>query len=101
MIRRILGRAVPRPDSDRATRTAPYETVDSSVRLTASCLDALLTQYGGMERPTVWTGLFLVPRDGSDPVRSGSLEGLSTFHLHGRGCRFELETGGLGRGLGR
>lgn len=76
-----------------STRTAPHEIVDSFLRLTARCLDALLTQYGGTERPTVWTGLFLVPRDGSDPVRSGSLEGLGTFHLHGRGCRFELETG--------
>jgi len=76
-----------------STSTAPHEIVASFVRLTARCLDTLLSQYGGTERPTVWTGLFLVPRDGSDPVRSGSLDGLGTFSLHGRGCRFELQTG--------
>ncbi|MFC9772550.1 MULTISPECIES: DUF6896 domain-containing protein [unclassified Pseudarthrobacter] len=71
----------------------PAAIVDSFVRLTSRCLDALLTVYGGNERPTVWTGLWLVPRDGSDPVRSGVLEGLGSFHLHGIGCRFELDTG--------
>lgn len=71
----------------------PRETVDAFVRLTARCLDALLAKYGGTERPTVWTGLWLVPREGSDPVRSGRLDGLGIFNLHGRGCRFELDTG--------
>ena len=70
-----------------------YETVDVFVQQTSRCLDALLLLHGGTERPTVWTGLWLVPRDGSDPVRSGPLPGLGTFQLHGIGCRFELDTG--------
>lgn len=69
------------------------EIVESFFRLTSRCLDALFMQYGGTERPTVWTGLWLVPRDGSDPVRSGRLDEWCAFHLHGRGCRFELDTG--------
>lgn len=72
---------------------APHEIVESFFRLTSRCLDALFMQYGGTERPTVWTGLWLVPRDGSDPVRSGRLNECCAFHLHGRGCRFELDTG--------
>ncbi|WP_457966606.1 DUF6896 domain-containing protein [Arthrobacter sp. D1-29] len=73
--------------------STPHEIVESFVRLTARCLDTLITRHAGTERPTVWTGLFLVPRDGSGPVRSGQLNGLGTFALHGRGCRFELHTG--------
>ncbi|WP_045730414.1 DUF6896 domain-containing protein [Pseudarthrobacter chlorophenolicus] len=71
----------------------PAAIVETFVRLTSRCLDALLTVYGGNERPTVWTGLWLVPRDGSDPVRSGVLDELGSFHLHGVGCRFELDSG--------
>ncbi|CAN7266645.1 hypothetical protein LJR047_001251 [Knoellia sp. LjRoot47] len=63
------------------------------MQLTAQCLDALIAKYEGTERPTVWTGLFLQPRNGGEPVRSGVLEGLGTFKLHGRGCQFELESG--------
>ncbi|ACL38944.1 hypothetical protein Achl_0949 [Pseudarthrobacter chlorophenolicus A6] len=72
---------------------ASHEIVESFFRLTSRCLDALFMQYGGTERPTVWTGLWLVPRDGSDPVRSGRLDGWGAFHLHGVGCRFELDSG--------
>ncbi|WP_248582729.1 hypothetical protein [Nocardioides sp. InS609-2] len=71
----------------------PREIVDTFAQLTALCLDALIINYEGTERPTVWTGLFLRPRDGGDPVRFGVLEGLGTFKLHGRGCQFELESG--------
>lgn len=73
--------------------STPHKIVDSFVRLTPRCLDTLITQYAGTERPTVWTGLFLVPRAGSDPVRSGQLNGLGTFALHGPGCSFELHAG--------
>lgn len=69
------------------------EIVDAYARLTARCLDAVIARYGGTERPTVWTGLWLRPRDGGDPVRSGELEGLGSFRLHGRGCQFELQSG--------
>ena len=71
----------------------PREIVETFAHLTAHCLDALIANYEGTDRPTVWTGLFLRPRDGGDPVRSGALEGLGTFRLHGRGCQFELESG--------
>lgn len=71
----------------------PEEIVDSFIDLTGQCLDRLLLQYGGTENPTVLSGLFLVPRDGSDPVQSGQLDGIGKFSLHGRGCRFELSTG--------
>lgn len=71
----------------------PGEIVDAFTQLTAQCLEALIAEYEGTDRPTVWTGLFLRPRDGGGPVRSGELEGLGSFKLHGRGCRFELESG--------
>lgn len=71
----------------------PEEIVDTFAQLTAQCLDTLIANYGGTERSTVWTGLFLRPRDGDLAVRSGALEGLGTFKLHGRGCQFELESG--------
>lgn len=63
------------------------------LRLAARCLDVLMVHYVGPERPTVWTGMLLRPRDGSDPVRGGDLPGLGTFKLHGRGCQFELDSG--------
>lgn len=69
------------------------EIVEAFAMLTARCLDALVAKYEGTERPTVWTGLFLQPRDGGEPVRSGALEGLGIFKLHGRGCQFELDSG--------
>lgn len=71
----------------------PRDIVDTFTQLTARCLDALMSKYEGTERPTLWTGLFLRPRDGGDPVRSGALDGLGTFKLHGRGCQFELDSG--------
>lgn len=71
----------------------PREIVETFVQLTARCLDALVVKFEGTERPTVWTGLFVQPRDGSNPIRSGVLEGLGTFKLHGRGCQFELDSG--------
>lgn len=71
----------------------PREIVDAFAQLTAGCLDALIAKYAGTERPTVWTGLFLQPRGGGEPVRSGELVGIGTFKLHGRGCQFELESG--------
>jgi hypothetical protein len=71
----------------------PQEVVESFVQLTARCLDALISQYSGQERPTVWTGLWLTPRDGSQPVRAGSLATSGTFKLHGIGCQFELDSG--------
>lgn len=71
----------------------PSDIVDSFAQLTAQCLDALIAKYEGTERPTVWTGLFLQPRDGGESVRSGALEGLGSFKLHGRGCQFELDSG--------
>jgi hypothetical protein len=71
----------------------PHEIVETFAQMTAQCLDALIDNYDGTERPTVWTGLFLRPRNGGEPVRSGALEGLATFKLHGRGCQFELVTG--------
>jgi hypothetical protein len=71
----------------------PRDIVDTFAQLAARCLDALISKYEGTERPTVWTGLFLRPREGGDPVRSGALEGLGTFKLHGRGCQFELDSG--------
>ncbi|MCO7239089.1 hypothetical protein [Aeromicrobium sp. CnD17-E] len=69
------------------------EHVEGFLQLASRCLDALVLQFKGLDRPTVWTGLFAVPRDGTVPVRSGRLEGLGTFILHGRGCRFELDSG--------
>lgn len=81
------------PSEQGQLELTPYETVDAFVRLASRCLEALLLMYGGTERPTVWTGLWLVPRDGGEPVRSGTLPGLGTFQLHGIGCRFELGTG--------
>lgn len=71
----------------------PSEIVHTFAQLTARCLDVLVRTYDGTERPTIWTGLFLRPRDGGDPVRSGRLDGLGAFKLHGRGCQFELESG--------
>jgi hypothetical protein len=71
----------------------PGEIVDTFVLLSERCLNALLAQYDGMDRPVIWTGLFLRPRSGGDPVRSGALEGLGSFKIHGRGCQFELESG--------
>ncbi len=71
----------------------PRQIVEDFALLTAQCLDALVARYEGTERPTVWTGLFLQPRGGGELVRSGALEGLGTFKLHGRGCQFELESG--------
>jgi hypothetical protein len=67
--------------------------VESFQILAAQCLDALMTEYAGMEWSTVWTGNSLRPRDQTRPVRSGSLQGLGTFRLHGRGCQFELDSG--------
>jgi hypothetical protein len=69
------------------------ETVERFVMLTARCLDQIKLQYAGTERPTLFTGLWLRSRAGGDLVRSGSLEGLGTFRLHGTGCAFELDTG--------
>lgn len=71
----------------------PQEIVHEFTGLTSRCLDVLIAEYGGAERPTVWTGLFLRPRDGGDPVRSGPLRGLGRFNLHGCGCAFELDSG--------
>ncbi|GAB3622383.1 hypothetical protein GCM10027418_04650 [Mariniluteicoccus endophyticus] len=71
----------------------PGEIVEAFVQLTAQCLDALVVRFEGTERPTIWTGVLLQPRDGSHLVRSGALDCLGTFRLHGRGCRFELESG--------
>ena len=71
----------------------PQEVVATFVELTARCLDALVGEYEGVDRPTVWTGLFLRPRDGGDPVRSGVLPGVGSFKLHGNGCQFELDSG--------
>jgi hypothetical protein len=71
----------------------PLELVEEYARLTVRCLDRLMVQYSGTERPTVWTGLWLQPCDGGDPVRSGTLEGFGSFRLHGVGCSFELDTG--------
>lgn len=71
----------------------PREIVEEFASLTARCLDAIVIKYRGTDRPTVWTGLWLVPRDGGEPVRSGVLYGLGTFKLHGRGCGFELDSG--------
>lgn len=67
--------------------------VDDFASVAGDCLTALLVKYEGVERSTVWMGMFLQPRDGSVPVRSGDLEGLGSFQIHGRGCRFELESG--------
>ncbi len=71
----------------------PQEVVYAFTQLAARCLDSLIAEYDGSERPTVWTGLFLRPRDGGEPVRSGTLSGLGEFKLHGRGCAFELDSG--------
>ena len=71
----------------------PHETVATFTELTARCLEALVSEYEGIDRPTVWTGLFLRPRGGGDPVRSGVLAGLGRFKLHGNGCQFELDSG--------
>jgi len=71
----------------------PRQIVEVFALLAAQCLDALIARYEGIERPTVWTGLFLQPRGGGEPARCGALEGLGTFKLHGRGCQFELESG--------
>lgn len=69
------------------------EIVDTFATLTARCLDAIIAKYEGIERPTIWTGMWLRPRGGGDPVRSGELEGLGSFKLHGHGCQFELQSG--------
>ncbi|PKQ25469.1 MAG: hypothetical protein CVT64_09700 [Actinobacteria bacterium HGW-Actinobacteria-4] len=71
----------------------PQEIVEAYVGLASRCLDALLEEFSGTDRPTVYTGLWLVPRDGGEPLRSGYLEGLGHFTLHGIGCRFELDSG--------
>jgi hypothetical protein len=62
-------------------------------RLATLCLSQLNAQFVGTERPTVYTGMWLQPREGSDAVRSGVLNDLGSFKLHGFGCGFELTTG--------
>jgi hypothetical protein len=80
---------------------ASREIVESFFRLTSRSLDALLMQYGGTERPTVWTGLWWCPETEAIPCaradrRMGYVPlawlGLSLRTGHGRGP---------GRGLGQ
>ncbi len=71
----------------------PREIVEAFALLTAQCLDALVGRFEGAGRPNVLTGSHLQPRGGGEPVRSGSLEGMGSFKLHGRGCQFGLTSG--------
>ncbi|MGR2752545.1 DUF6896 domain-containing protein [Agromyces arachidis] len=57
------------------------------------CLTALRREYGAFERPAVDQPMVLLPRDAAGTVRSGVLDALGRFQLHGRGCRFELTDG--------
>lgn len=71
----------------------PAEVVRGFAILTAQCLDALMITFEGIEKRAVAEGALLLRRDGSGPARSGRLEPLGRYVLHGRGCRFELDSG--------
>lgn len=66
----------------------PEFIAEDFVRRTSECLDELFVRFSGMRRETIWTGLALIPKLGAPPVRSGTLAGVGTFEIHGRGCCF-------------
>ncbi|MFC5791566.1 hypothetical protein EDM22_12125 [Agromyces tardus] len=57
------------------------------------CLTALSREYIGFERPAVGQPMALRTREAQGTLRSGALEGIGRFQIHGRGCRFELMDG--------
>lgn len=71
----------------------PNEIVQRFATLTATCLDILRSEYDGLEKQSMAQPAVLLPRDGSPPVNSGRIGSLGRFELHGRGCRFELDSG--------
>jgi hypothetical protein len=71
----------------------PAEIVESFALRMAQCLDAMKREYRGVQRDAVDSPLTVVPRGDGDPTRTGPLETLGRFEMHGRGCRFELESG--------
>ena len=79
-----------------ATTTAgdsPDDTVAHFADTIVRCLTALSREYIGIERPAVGHPMALQPREAEGTVRSGALEGIGRFQVHGRGCRFELTDG--------
>jgi hypothetical protein len=75
------------------TGHSPNDTVSLFVDAIVGCLTALRREYNGFERPAVGQPMALQPRDAPGTVRSGALEGIGRFQIHGRGCRFELTDG--------
>jgi hypothetical protein len=54
---------------------------------------AIREQFGGLSRQFPIAPLALTPRNGGRHVRSGQLEGVGEFRLHGIGCIVEFTTG--------
>jgi hypothetical protein len=71
------------------------EIVQAFADVLLRCVVALRTEFSGADRLGPTEPLQLVPRLGGLRKRSGLLEGLGDYQVHGHGCRFELSSGAL------
>jgi hypothetical protein len=78
---------------DMTVGDSPDDIVARFADTIVGCLIALRREFIGFERPAVGQPMALRPREALGTVRSGALEGIGRFQMHGRGCRFELTDG--------
>lgn len=74
---------------------SPEQIVSAFVRDLRACTYAVRTQFAGAGRLQPGEPLVLMPIRGGAGQRSGRLEGLGDFTLHGQGCRVDLDSGAV------
>ena len=73
----------------------PDQIVSAFVRDLSACTDVLRARFVGARRLHAGEPLMLLPVQGGPGRRSGRLEGLGDFELHGQGCRIDLDSGAV------
>ncbi|AEI10676.1 DUF6896 domain-containing protein [Cellulomonas gilvus] len=73
----------------------PELIVSAFVRELRACTQALRVQFVGAWRAEVVEPLMLRPAGGGPGQRSGRLDGVGDFQVHGLGCRVELDSGAI------
>lgn len=68
------------------------EILVAFLTLLGVCVRALVATTRGADRETITSPLHVTDESGRR-VRDGEVAGLGSFHLHGVGCRFELDGG--------
>lgn len=73
----------------------PDQIVAAFIGDLRACTDALGVRFAGARRLRPGEPLMLLPIGGGPGQRSGRLEGLGDFELHGQGCRVDLDSGAV------